>query len=168
MPDTTPIYGFTYPCPGEVVNEASFSTLTGQIDTVLAALDVAADDALTRPHAGVLGNAESVPVSVGTLLPTPQVVFPTAGVWEAIAASSAGSGETTIDAHRLLFRHNATDYHGQTQNTEGNQGFRAPWAHNVFVAAAGDTLRVIDFWAGTGGPRTLVVTLFTRLICYIE
>lgn len=165
MPDQTPIYDFTYPCPGEVVNEASFSTLTGEIDAVTTTLDTAAFYALNRYNVlPVIGNSELAAVGV-TTLPTPQYVFPADGIWEVYAELTGfGSGETTINGHRVFFLHNATEYHGQTQNTEANTAI-PPWAQNVLIVAAGDTLRVRYFWSGTGGPRSVTAMLSARMLC---
>jgi hypothetical protein len=65
MPATTPIYGITYPCAGDVINAAAFATFATSVDAALASVNLTATEALTRPVARLAGDI-SVAVAVNT------------------------------------------------------------------------------------------------------
>ena len=162
MPANTPIYGFTYQCPGDTVDAADFALLGGQIDTVLTALDTASNNALNRYNAGPTDGASQAVVSgVEATLATPVYTFPVAGIW-VVRATVPNPGFATINMIRVRIRHNATDYCGQTQNTEPNVGLE-PWASVALVAAAGDTTQIRYIFNGAG-PVNVFGTMTVRLV----
>src|SRR5687767_4048199 len=165
MAENTPIYGFTYPCPGEIVSAADFALLGGQIDAKLTALDALQVRMLTRRNTNVFQSAAGVASGVEASL-TPAYVFPVAGIYQ-VRGGINNPGFATVNMQRVRLRHNVTDYPGQTANTEGDQGAMVPWAATCFVAAAGDTGQMRYLFNGSG-PVNINGTFSVRLIAEIR
>lgn len=165
MPRNTPIYGFTYQCPGDIVDAADFATLGGQIDAVHTALDALQVRMLNRRNTSVDQSAAGVASGVEVSL-APAYVFPVAGIWQ-VRGQVNNPGFATINLLRIRLRHNATDYKGQSSNTEGNQGQAVPWSATCFIAAAGDTGQIRYLYNGVG-PVNVNGTFSARLIAEIR
>lgn len=164
MPQNTPIYGFTYQCPGDVVDAADFTTLGAQIDAVIAAQDTARNDALNRYNSGtIFGASQAVAANTDTTLATPLYTFPVAGIW-VVRGSMNNPGFATVNMTRVRIRHNTTDYDGQTQNTEPNIGLE-PWAGVPLVVAAGDTCQLRVMYNGVG-PVNISGNMTVRMIAF--
>lgn len=149
MPANTPIYGFTYQCPGDTVDPADFALLGGQIDAQITAQDTARNDALNRYNSGTItGAPQAVVTGVEATLATPSYTLPVSGIW-IVRGTVPNPGFATVNMTRVRIRHNATDYYGQTQNTEPNAGLE-PWAAQVVVGAAGDTVQLRYLFNGAG------------------
>ena len=162
MPANTPIYGFTYQCPGDTVDPADFATLGGQIDAVIAAQDTARNNALNRYNTGPLfGALQAVASGVEATLATPSYTFPVSGLW-VVRGTVPNPGFATVNMTRVRIRHNATDYTGQTQNTEPNFGLE-PWAATTLVATAGDTVQLRYLFNGAG-PVNVFGEMTVRLL----
>jgi hypothetical protein len=165
MPRNTPIYGFTYQCPGDIVDAADFALLGGQIDAKMTALDALQVRMLTRRNTNVDQSAVGVASGVEASL-APAYVFPVAGIYQ-VRGIVNNPGFATINMQRVRLRHNVTDYLGQTANTEGNQGALVPWGATCFVAAAGDTGQLRYLFNGSG-PVNINGTFSVRLIAEIR
>lgn len=165
MPRNTPIYGFTYQCPGDIVDAADFALLGGQIDTVHTALDALQVRMLNRRNMSIDQSAAGVASGVEVSL-APAYVFPVAGIWQ-VRGQVNNPGFATINLLRLRLRHNVLDIPGQSQNTEGNQGNAVPWAATCFIAAAGDTGQMRYLYNGSG-PVNVFGTFSARLIAEIR
>jgi hypothetical protein len=150
MPDQTPIYGFTYPCPGEVISPLAFQTLANQIDAKLVQLQADYDAMLNRYNfdTGPQGP-QVVPAGVDTVLTAALLnyVIPAAGLW-IFRAYCQGSPAGTTAMRRLRLRQNAVVRFGTTANTEGNN-FNQPMLAGPVVAAAGDTISLTYLFSGT-------------------
>lgn len=144
MPANTPIYGFTYPCPGDLVTAGDFTTLANQIDTKL--LDLQADYTLglnrysTYQHAA---TTQSIPSGVETTLTAAGMSYtvPMAGVWVFTFEVIPTTIPATITVERARVFQNATPRYGFTQNTEGNNTKNVV-ATGPIVAALADVITV--------------------------
>lgn len=152
MPDTTPIYGFTFPCPDETITSAAFTTLANQIDAKL--LDVNADLtlALNRPNMdqGATTPTQTITAGVDTVLTiaTSLYTIPAAGVW-VVRASINTLGVATVNMMRGRIRQNGTVRFSYVTNTEGNNpGPVIPLG--PIVAAAGDAITLQFLFNGAG------------------
>lgn len=167
MPANTPIYGFTYPCLGEPVNAASFSTLANQIDTKMASLAVDENWALGRysvwqvpaAQAGIASGVDTVLVNPGA-----SYVIPADGVYIA-TAEYQGLATTNIDSIRLRLRLNGVAVPGQTLNNDpaaiSTQDVSLPGI--PFVCVAGDTISATVLFFGVG-TLTIFFELTVRML----
>lgn len=69
MPETTPIYGFPYPCPGDPINATDFQDLADAIDAQMAVIQDDMDLALNRYNVQQTVAAQAlIPPAVETIL----------------------------------------------------------------------------------------------------
>lgn len=168
MPDTTPIYGFPYPCPDEVVNAASFTALANAIDTKL--LDLQADEtaALNRPNARRVSAANTATAGVVnvTIGANSNFVIPAAGVWLVSAFIGALTGAGASNMYRLRVRNNAVVQFGTTKNGFFGITTRHLMCQGTIVCAVGDTIDTDFFYVGTltvGYSAILELKMITRI-----
>jgi hypothetical protein len=173
MPENTPIYGFTYPCPGDPIDAASFATLANQIDTRL--LSMQSDEQWTLGRYSVqltMTPAQGAIVQgVETALTNADstYVVPADGVYIATGIAQVNS-TITVDSARLRLRLNAVSIPGRTYNNAN-----APFPANTytfdvpsapFVAVAGDTISAAVLWFGAG-VGTAFFQLHVRMLVRI-
>lgn len=144
MPASTDIYGFTYPCPGDLITATSFATLANQIDTKL--LDLQADYTLGLNRYSTYTTAaasQSIPAGAETTLTSAGTSYtiPMAGIWVIEAEVIPTSSPATITVERVRIFQNATPRFGFTQNTEGNNT-RTVVASGPIVAALADVITI--------------------------
>lgn len=144
MPAPTPIYGFTYPCPGELITAGAFTTLANQIDAKLADLQADLTLGLNRysSYTSSVAN-QSIPTGVETVLTAAGMsyVIPMAGIWIVRCEVIPQSFPATITVERARIHQNGVFRFGFSQNTEGNSTRRVV-ASGPIVAALGDTITV--------------------------
>lgn len=165
MPENTPIYGFTYPCPGDPINATTFATLANQIDAQLLVLQDDEEWALGRysvsqtmspNQAGLVQGVETALSNANSTY-----VIPADGVYIANAATQ-GIATTSVDSMRLRLRLNGVPIPGRSYNNaaspfpDSTQVFDIP--SNPFVAVTGDTISAAVLWFGVG-----TLTAFLRL-----
>lgn len=170
MPESTPIYGFTYPCPSDTVDAADFATLANQIDARLLLMQDDEQWALGRysvqqqmspNQAGLAQGVETALVNAGSTY-----VIPADGVYIATGFCQV-TATTSVDSARLRLRRNGVSIPGRTYNNAN-----APFATNTFtfdvpsnpfVAVTGDTLSAAVLWFGVG-TATVFFLLHVRMI----
>lgn len=150
MPGSTPVYGFTYPCPGETISPMAFQILANQIDAKL--LDLQADYILMlnrRNYDSATSPAQVIAAGADTVLTSPLVTYvtPIAGLY-IVRARAAGNPAGTVNMRRIRVRQNAVVRFGTTANTENNT-FCQPVAIGPINAAAGDTITLTYLFNGT-------------------
>lgn len=166
MPASTPIYGFTYPCPGEAVSPAAIALLTGQIDTRMSDVDTDWFEMLNRRNINdSFGATQNITAGVETPLVTPTYVFPVAGVYFVFGDVFSLSTPATINSFRARLRLNGVARFGVTQNTE-NFITSAPRATVPMVAAAGDTASITVFYSGSA-TMNVQGRIAAKLVCRI-
>jgi hypothetical protein len=169
MPDTTPIYGFQYPCVDEVVNFADFATLGNQIDAKLLEVQADADYAIGRYNVSQsAGSQAGIAAGVETALTNPGATYvvPVAGIYLTMVDVSI-EAITTATASRLRVRLNGTPIFGRTQNHEAfPSGLPYQVCSGLIVAAAGDTISCAFLYQGTG-TATVRIYLSSRLVVRI-
>lgn len=168
MPDTTPIYDFPYPCPGETITPASFQNLANAIDAKLLELQADAIFALNRPNidSDVVAT-QGIPPSVVTTLTTADSTYTisVAGVWVVFLEVARDSGPTTVNYQRAQVLQNAVARFGFTQDSEGDVPVNCR-AFGAIVAAAGDVITGTFLWTGTG-TYTVSTKIAAKLLCRI-
>jgi hypothetical protein len=165
MPGITPIYGFTYPCPGEAISPATIALLTGQIDAKMSDVDADWFYMLNRYNTEVPGVTQNIPNGVETVLLAPTYTFPVAGVWQVTAAVIPFGGPATINMFRARLRINATARFGITANTQ-NFVLNTPRPQAPMVAAAGDVASITCIYNGSG-TMDVQGRLAAKLVCRI-
>lgn len=149
MPDYTPIYHFTYPCPDELVTSGSFTALANEIDAKLADVNNDLLAALLRHNVTptTTGN-QVIPAGVDTVLTIPGMtyVIPQAGIW-VIRAQVNPETFPVVNMMRARLLQNAVVRGGFTHNTEGSIT-NAPIPFVPIVAAVGDTITTTFLYDG--------------------
>lgn len=151
MPESTPIYGFTSPCPGETVTSAAFATLANQIDAKLLEVDADRVAALNRRNVSLNGGAvQTIPANVNTLLTLTGSTYtiPQAGVW-IVRVSVNTTSSPTVTMMRAQVRQNGTVRFEFIQNTEGDTTNPVTPVGPI-VAAAGDVITTMFQFNGAG------------------
>lgn len=159
MPAQTPIYGFIYPCPDEIISPMAFQTLANQIDSKLLDLQNDYTAMLNRYNFdSPVAPGQVVPAGVDTALTAAVLnyVTPVAGLWIVRGYAQANAAGVT-NMRRLRVRLNGVSRPGTTQNAEGNN-FIVPMTVVPLVAAAGDTISLTYLFNGT-----VTETVFGRL-----
>ena len=165
MPDTTPIFAFPYPCPGDTVDATDFADLATAIEAKM--IDVEADYllALNRFNNDLDGVTQTIPAGVDTVITTPQYVIPLAGVYTVTAHMFQTTTPPTINSMRVRVRQGVTARFGFTANTEVNTP-RVTMTVCVIVAAAGDVVSSTVLYNGTG-TMDVFVNLSVKMLCRI-
>lgn len=173
MPENTPIYGFTYPCPGDPVDATSFATLANQIDAQLLSMQDDEEWSLGRysvqqqmtPNQGAI--AQGVETALANANST--YVIPADGVYIATGFTQITS-TTSVDSARLRLRLNGVSIPGRSFNNAN-----APFITNTslfdtpsapFVAVTGDTISAAVLWFGVG-TGTAFFVLHVRMLVRI-
>jgi hypothetical protein len=170
MPENTPIYGFTYPCPFDTVDATDFATLANQIDAQLLSMQDDEEWALGRysviqtmtpSQPGLVQGVETALVNAGSTY-----VIPADGVYIATGIAQVAA-TTSVDSARLRLRLNAVSIPGRTYNNAN-----APFVTNTFtfdtpsapfVAVTGDTISAAILWFGVG-TGTAFFQLHVRML----
>lgn len=171
MPESTPIYGFTYPCEGEPVDAADFTLLATQIDTQMSSIQADEDYATGRyvnrtgaaDQAGIVAGVETVLVNAGSTY-----VVPVDGVYWVCARARMSIAAANLGSSRLRIRLNAVTMFGQTFNgsaTSSLSGTMTPVG--AIRAAAGDTISQAIIFFGTGPGTATSQRLNVRQIVRI-
>lgn len=152
MPDSTPIYGFTFPCPGETVSAAAFATLANQIDAKLLEVNADLTLALNRPNSdqNSAATVQTIPANVDTTLTLVGSTYtvPAAGVWVFHVTVTAATFPT-VNMMRGTVSLNAVPRYRFMLNTEGNNvGPVQPVG--AVVAAVGDVFTTQFLYNGAG------------------
>lgn len=165
MPNSTPIYGFTYPCPGDTVDAADFQLLANQIDAQLAVVDADYDLALNRFNVDFFGTLQNIAAGVATAITTPQYTLPADGVFLVSARTVTLSAPATFNALRTRVQQAAVSRFGFTSNTELNTG-RTFTTSGVIVGTAGQVIRAECLFSGAA-TLDVSVSLSVRMVCRI-
>jgi len=165
MPANTPIYGFTYPCPGDTVDAADFQLLATQIEAALVVVDQDYDLALNRFNVDLNGNTQNIAAGVATVITVPQYTIPADGVYLVSAIISPASSPATFNALRVRVQQAAVSRFGFTINTELNTG-RTYATSGPVVATAGQVIRAEALFSGAA-TLDVFVNLSVREVCRI-
>lgn len=168
MPESTPIYGFTSPCPGETITSAAFTTLANQIDAKLLEVDNDRFMALNRRNVSVPGGSavQTIPANVNTLLTLAGSTYtiPEAGVW-IVRVSVSSFGLPTVSMMRAQVRQNGTVRFEFIHNTEGDTP-NPVIPFGPMVAAVGDVITTMFQFNGAG-TMDVFATLDAKMIVRI-
>lgn len=151
MPETTPIYGFPYPCEGEDITPAAFANLANAIDAKMLELQSDEFEALNRYSQIALSGSNVIAAGVDAVIAGANSTYtiPADGVWQISAktvTTSVVGGTPT--SHRLRVRKNAVVQFGIRQNPE--TATYDIQAVGCIVAAAGDVISFQFLFGGTG------------------
>lgn len=152
MPETTPVYGFPYPCHGDPVDVADFAALANAIDTKMLEVQGDADNALARYNemVGFTGTQLGIAAGVDTViaLAPSQYTVPENGIYLPtydVLMSTAG----TITSSRLRVRLNGVVQYGQRQNNENNSLVQFHVPPLPLICATGDVISSTFLYTGT-------------------
>ena len=169
MPESTPIYGFTYPCPDETVGPLAFSTLANQIDSKLTELRADEIAALNRRNSDTAQvGYQNIPNTVETALTSPDTMYTVteAGVYVVRAVvRNNPAGSPTITGWRARIRQNGVSRFGFSHSTPNNN-VNPLNPTGVMVAAVGDVFSVVVLFTGAGTmdvAGSMQVKLITRI-----
>lgn len=167
MPDTTPIYAFPYPCPGDVVDATDFQDLANAVEAAMVTVDADYLLALNRFNVDQQSSIQNIPAGVDTVITTGQYTIPVggAGIWIATGHVFNTSTPATTNALRIRIRQGAVSRFGFTANAEGNVP-RNAMAVGPIVAADGDVLSATVLFSGAGTMDVFVDFSF-KMLCRI-
>lgn len=165
MPASTPIYGFTYPCPGETVDAAAIALLAGQLDTKLSDVDADWFAMLNRRNVDFSGATQTLTSGVEAQLASPQFTVLESGVYIVYALLVNVSTPATLNSFRARPRINATARYGITQRVKNLSQF-LPQPSVPMVAVAGDVISINAFYSGAG-TMDVQGTLSIKQLCRI-
>lgn len=165
MPDTTPVYGLPYPCPGDTVDATDFQDLALAVEATLVNVDADYLLALNRFNTDLGGATQTIAAGVDTVITTPQYVIPADGIWVVSAHLFNANTPPTINSMRIRVRQGVTVRFGFTANTEVNTPRRVI-ADGPIVAAAGDVISTTVLYSGTG-TMDVFVDLTAKMLCRI-
>lgn len=159
MPSQTPIYGFIYPCPGEVISPLMFQVLANQIDAKLLELQADYTLMLNRKSLDTSNSAaQTIAAGVDTVLTSPVVTYtiPMSGVYVFYSRAFAVNITGTVNSHRLRLRQNGVVRFGQVQNTEAAVTNPCNVVGPV-SAVAGDVITLQWLFNGSGNEDVIAV-----------
>jgi hypothetical protein len=167
MPDTTPIYGFPYPCPGETVDATDFADLANAIEAKFVDVDADYLLALNRFNADQQSSIQTIPAGVDTVITTGQYTIPAggAGIWIVTGHLFNTTTPATTNALRIRIRQGAVSRFGFTANAELNTP-RNAMAVGPIVAAAGDVISATVLFSGAATIDVFVDFSF-KMLCRI-
>lgn len=159
MPGQTPIYGFEYPCPDELISPLAFLTLANQVDAKLLELQADYNLMLNRKnYDSATSVAQTIAAGADTVLTSALVTYtiPMAGLWVFYGRAFAFNATGTVNSHRLRLRQNAVVRFGQVQNTEAANLIPCNVAGPV-NAALGDVITLQWLFVGSGNEDVRAV-----------
>lgn len=170
MPASTPVYGFTYPCPGEVVTPAAIALLAGQIDTKLSDVNNDRTAALNRRNRDSGGGpTQTIAAGVETVLTMPSSTYTIpggeAGIWYVTVVLLPLSTPATSNMLRIRIMQNAVKRTAYTFNPETNNPQLFSCSAPI-LGAAGDVITTSFIYNGTGTidvQATMTIKKFARL-----
>jgi hypothetical protein len=167
MPESTPIYGFTSPCPDETISPAAFSILANQIDTKLVDVNNDLTYALNRYNVTLPAvGTQTITANTDTVLTlaSSTYTFPVAGIW-IVRVQVNPSTFPTVTMMWARIRQNAVNKFGFQHNTAGNVT-NPVIPVGPMVAAAGDVVTTFFRYNGAG-TMDVNVELRAKLIVRI-
>lgn len=152
MPESTPIYGFPYPCPGDTIDATDFADLANAVDAQMLIVQGAMDYALGRynvqqpvsSQAGLLPGVETILASAGSTY-----VIPADGFYLAAFRLTLLAVAGVHASHRIRLRLATVAIPGYTQAI-GNLGASSQLTGVPIFATAGQTVDIGVTYFGTG------------------
>jgi hypothetical protein len=175
MPGTTANEFFPYPYMGETVNATSWANLANAIDAALVTLNAVATDAKKPPTVMVRETLAGTAITVATntniffttnqfIDPssmhstssnTDQIITPEPGIYLCRGAVQVG-GTTTLTGLKAAVSLNGTQVLARQENPKNlNTSWTTEVNGVVLSMAAGDIIRLVARWAGTGTATTI-------------
>lgn len=175
MPGMTSNEFFPYPLMGETVDATSWQNLANAIDASLATLATGAADAKKPPTAMVrqsfAGTAITVNTDTNILFTTDQfvdpssmhstsvntdrIILPEPGIYLVRGQTTVSSTTTLTTAKAAISLNGTIVFAEQTGVNNLNQSWRLEVNGVVLSMAAGDIVRLVARWGGTGTATTL-------------
>lgn len=175
MPNSTPVYGITYPCGGDTINASAIRTFAETLDAALAQGTAELADTVNRPNAmirwGVPQPTGTVPVGVATnivyqaelydndgmadlAVNNDRLTCQTGGVYFA-SSSFTLSNVTTLTGCTIIITVNGTEFGRWKARPQGSSNFMECSLAIPVDLFPGDILRTQALWTGTGGPANI-------------
>lgn len=134
MPESTPIYGIPYPCPGETIDSDVFADFANAVDAAMTAVAATSVEALNRPNAKVqLTASDALAAGVELQLTfdveawdndgmanVPAVdalTIQTAGTYLVVGASTIATTGGTFTVAQIALKRNATTLYVRRDNS---------------------------------------------------
>lgn len=179
---STPNFAIPYPCSGTTIDCTAFEDFTEAIQDAIDAVSVAEQAALNRPAAKVGDtDAQTFTVAVATNMTfvfedfdndamanlgvnADRLTIQTDGIYVVSAMAQAAGSVTTLTSQAIAVSQNGTIRYRKKDSVRDN----SPMTIHVvglMSCVAGDIIRAVYLWTGTGGPDTLTSSdLQARLV----
>lgn len=167
MPQTTPIYGFPFPCPGETITAAAFTNLANAIDTKLLDLRTQESSALHRPRAEQSRLGFNVVVATDTTITGAgsTYVIPADGIYIVSVTYVIDSGFSPgASGGRAIIRQNGTNRFASVLHAPASGGSPKQTLSCPIIGITGDSITVVVRFEGTSGNLNFDMYLTARMI----
>lgn len=185
MPGMTTNEHLPYPYVTETVSAASQQALATAIETSLAAVDALRVDAL-KPPTCIVDRFGSVAITVNTdtaatltannftdpssmhsiSVNTDQVILPTGGIY-LVHGEANLTATTTLTAVKTGITQNGTQVFAKQSSPKGAALGWILDCDGVVIGQAGDIIRLIGRWSGTGTGGLQGCFLHVTRLCYL-
>lgn len=168
---STPNFAIPYPCAGETVDCDDFALFTEGIQDALTSLDALNTEVLNRPaaHIQAFANGQTFTVNVATNVIFDTVFFDNDGMANLTVNNDrltvqnpgmylvsgnlrTGASFTTITSQSNALSLNGTILYRKKESSDNNNLMYIPSAIGLMNCVAGDVIRLVYLWTGTGGP----------------
>lgn len=179
MPESTPIYGIPYPCPGETIDPDVFADFADAVDAAMTSVAAISVEAGTRPNAKVHRVGADVLVAGVALQATfdleaydndgmanvPAVdalTIQTAGTYLVIGASIISTSGGTFTAAEVSLRQNGTTRYIRRDNS-GDLSDASMYVSGLIDCVPGDVLTLFNQKYGSAGGNATNSSLSARM-----
>jgi len=180
MPESTPIYGITYPCATDVIDAAAFQTFANDVDSAIATVNAVSTDALNRPAARIINfGMQALVNGASTAAIYDTEVFDNDGMAnlgvsnDRLTVQTAGTylvmGNTRIDGAPIqsasvgLFKNGTINYRAKEGDATGFLQILVGIA-GVFDAVPGDFFQAFLIYRGGGAGNATFTELSARMV----
>lgn len=180
MPDSSPTFAIPYPCVGEPITLATFSSFATAVEAAIASVDAVEDFVLSRPSAFVVNSGStSVPLNVSTPLTydtelwdtdgmgnlganNERLTIQTNGVYMIFGGTNSTAAPATLTSNAVILTKNGTTFAENKQDSTSNTF--PTHATSIIPCISGDIIRCNYLWTGTVGPINIGGRLGARLL----
>lgn len=168
---STPNFAIPYPCSGDTIDCNIFEPFTAAIQDSLDALDVLNEEVLNRPaaHIQAFANGQTFTVNVATnvifdtvffdndsmvdlAVNNDRITIQNPGMYLVAGNLRTGASFTTITSQSNALSLNGTILYRNKESSDNNNLMYIPSAIGLMNCVAGDVIRLVYLWTGTGGP----------------
>lgn len=180
---STPNFAIPYPCSGDNIDCGVFEDFTTAVQNALLSVDVSVEEANNRPAASIsMSASQNINVGAATNVQfgselydndnmanlgvnNDRLTVVTTGMYMVTGFTLGNGGSvTTLTSEAVALSRNGTILYRKKNSSDDNRSM-GNTVTGLINCTAGDILRLVYLWTGTGGPMSLGFgTLSARLV----